>query len=71
MAANRGPAKPNDAEADEGEMSEAEIDQNLVDTFPASDPPSWTLGIDHGQGSYDELQNKLNDVADDSEADKY
>lgn len=30
-----------------GEMSEAEIDKNLQDTFPASDPPSWTLGTDH------------------------
>ena len=35
----------------EGEMSEAEIDQNLTDTFPASDPPSWTLGTDHHQDS--------------------
>lgn len=32
---------------DEGQMSEAEIDRNLQDTFPASDPPSWTLGTDH------------------------
>lgn len=31
----------------EGKMSEAEIDRNLQDTFPASDPPSWTLGTDH------------------------
>ncbi|HWN09384.1 MAG TPA: hypothetical protein VNO50_09005 [Pyrinomonadaceae bacterium] len=31
----------------ESEMSEAEIDRNLADTFPASDPPSWTLGTDH------------------------
>ena len=31
----------------ENEMSEAEIDANLEGTFPASDPPSWTLGIDH------------------------
>jgi len=30
-----------------GEMSEAEIDNTLADTFPASDPPSWTLGTDH------------------------
>ena len=30
-----------------GKMSEAEIDRNLQDTFPASDPPSWTLGTDH------------------------
>ena len=28
-------------------MSEAEIDTNLEDTFPASDPPAWTLGSDH------------------------
>jgi hypothetical protein len=28
-------------------MSEAEIDKTLQDTFPASDPPSWTLGTDH------------------------
>ena len=30
-----------------GEMSEAEIDSVLEDTFPASDPPPWTLGTDH------------------------
>ena len=33
---------------DETDMSEGEIDLNLVQTFPASDPPSWTLGTDHG-----------------------
>ncbi len=29
-------------------MTETEIDANLEGTFPASDPPSWTLGLDHG-----------------------
>ena len=27
------------------EISEDEIDRNLIGTFPASDPPSWTLGV--------------------------
>ncbi len=35
--------RPAEAEA----MAEAEIDDNLEGTFPASDPPSWTLGSDH------------------------
>ncbi len=30
-----------------GEMKEAEIDENLEGTFPASDPPAWTLGSNH------------------------
>ena len=33
------------------EMSEREIDKNIEDSFPASDPPSWTLGTDHGTAS--------------------
>jgi hypothetical protein len=30
-----------------GRMSEDEIDRNLAEKFPASYPPSWTLGTDH------------------------
>ena len=30
-----------------GEMSEEEIDENLAEASPASDPPSWTLGTNH------------------------
>jgi hypothetical protein len=31
----------------EKDALEAEIDQTLEASFPASDPPSWTLGTDH------------------------
>jgi hypothetical protein len=29
-------------------ISEEVIDKTLSDTIPASDPPSWTLGIEQG-----------------------
>jgi hypothetical protein len=41
---------PDALQSSGGEMSEAEIDENLMDSFSASDPPSWTLGTDHRAG---------------------
>jgi len=47
MAEDKEPPEARRPEEDEPGMSEDEIDLNLVETFPASDPPSWTLGTDH------------------------
>jgi protein-disulfide isomerase len=40
-------------------ISEEEIDRNLDESFPASDPPSWNLGTDHGASSTKTAQTLL------------
>ena len=44
------------AQPDANEISEDEIDQNLMGTFTASDPRSWTHGVDRQPGTGDENQ---------------
>ncbi len=41
------------------EMSETEIDYNVMGSFPASDPPSWTLGIDQHRKPQCELDEEM------------
>jgi hypothetical protein len=48
------------------QMSEAEIDYNLMQSFPASDPPSWTLGVRPHKTSSEEFEDENLSVDDPS-----
>ena len=53
MSEDRDRKAPDAPQPGTGEMSESEIDRSLIESFPASDPPSWTLGTDHHTESTD------------------
>ena len=63
MAKDEKDAVPSDSQQSDA-MSEDEIDNNLMETFPASDPPSWTLGTNHRQ----ETESEKDDSTDSSES---
>ena len=46
MTADKDRPEPAAAKHNISEISEDEIDRNLMGSYPASDPPSWTLGVD-------------------------
>ncbi|ODS56177.1 MAG: hypothetical protein ABS36_07135 [Acidobacteria bacterium SCN 69-37] len=50
MSAEAESDRPGQPPRDVGDvLDEAEMDDTLDDTFPASDPPSWTLGVDESR----------------------
>ena len=59
MAEDKDRKMPADSEPDEEGMSEAEVDRNLMGSFPASDPPSWTVGTDHREESSESAADPL------------
>lgn len=62
-----GNEKVSDEVLHDGEgMSEAEIDYNVMGSFPASDPPSWTLGVSSRKTSHEEFEGEKPSIHDPS-----
>jgi hypothetical protein len=56
MTEDKDQLAPVGAQPNLSEISEDEIDRNLMGTFPASDPPSWTLGVERDKQPASESQ---------------